>query len=171
MIAGAGETLDTNGPNGPNGASDADDAIVHEVVYPHPPRRVWRALTDSAALARWLMPNDFAPRVGHRFTFRVEPRHGRSSIVACEVVELDEPRRLAYTWASDRGLPPTLVIFTLQAVDGGTLLRLEHTGFSAGGPGAASIRDLLDRGWDSLLRYEELPKLLDRWAGEDEPIP
>ncbi len=89
MIAGAGETLDTNGPNGPNGASDADDAIVHEVVYPHPPRRVWRALTDSAALARWLMPNDFAPRVGHRFSFRVEPRYGRSGVVACEVVELD----------------------------------------------------------------------------------
>jgi uncharacterized protein YndB with AHSA1/START domain len=36
-----------------------DDAIVHEVVYAHPPGRVWRALTDSAALADWLMPNDF----------------------------------------------------------------------------------------------------------------
>ena len=40
--------------------------------YPHPPDRVWKALTDPQALARWYMDNDFQPVVGHRFQFRTE---------------------------------------------------------------------------------------------------
>lgn len=39
----------------------------------HPPAKVWRALVDPDLLARWLMPNDFKPVVGHRFTFTAEP--------------------------------------------------------------------------------------------------
>jgi uncharacterized protein YndB with AHSA1/START domain len=38
---------------------------------------VWRALTDSDLLARWLMPNDFRPVPGHRFSFRTTPRPGQ----------------------------------------------------------------------------------------------
>jgi uncharacterized protein YndB with AHSA1/START domain len=37
----------------------SEDAIVYEVVYQHPIRSVWRALTEREALAAWLMPNDF----------------------------------------------------------------------------------------------------------------
>jgi len=33
--------------------------IEREIVFPHPREDVWRALTDSATLAQWLMPNDF----------------------------------------------------------------------------------------------------------------
>ena len=136
------------------------DTIIHEVVYPHPPRRVWAALTDSAALARWLMPNDFQARVGHHFTFRVQPTSGWSGVVECEVVELDPPRRLAYTWRGDPAMPDTLVTFDLEpAAAGGTRLRLEHRGFAAGGEPALTIRDMLDSGWGGLLR-EDLPALL-----------
>jgi Activator of Hsp90 ATPase homolog 1-like protein len=102
-----------------------DDAIVHEVVYTHPPGRVWRALTDSAALADWLMPNDFLPRVGHRFTFTLEP------------------------------------------VGDGTRLRLEHTGFAAGGELGLTIRDILGQGWGSKLLRETLPALLGRIAAAE----
>ncbi len=137
------------------------DTIIHEVIYPHPPRRVWAALTDSAALARWLMPNDFQARVGHRFTFRVQPTSGWSGVVECEVVELDAPRRLAYTWRGDPAMPDTLVTFDLEPVAaGGTRLRLEHRGFAAGGARGLTIRDMLDSGWGGLLR-DDLPALLE----------
>ncbi len=49
------------------------DAIDLEAVYPHPVELVWRALTEPAALATWLMTNDFQAKVGHRFTFRTDP--------------------------------------------------------------------------------------------------
>ena len=144
-----------------------DDGIVHEVVYPHPVGRVWAALTSSRALADWLMPNDFQPRVGHRFTFRAEPREGWSGIVRCQVLELAEPRRVALSWQGDPPMPVTTVTFTLEPVDDGTRLRLEHTGFAAGGPPALTVRDILGQGWGSKLLRETLPALLDRMAAED----
>jgi uncharacterized protein YndB with AHSA1/START domain len=65
-----------------------------ETVYPHPPERVWKALTDSDAIADWLMPNDFKPELGHRFQFKTRPRPGFNGIVDCQVIEVDEPHRL-----------------------------------------------------------------------------
>jgi uncharacterized protein YndB with AHSA1/START domain len=46
-------------------------ALVREVFHPHPREQVWAALVDPKALGLWLMPNDFEPRVGHAFTFRM----------------------------------------------------------------------------------------------------
>ncbi|MFU8853255.1 SRPBCC family protein [Micromonospora sp. SL1-18] len=49
-------------------------SIAVDQFLAHPPAKVWRALTDSDLLARWLMPNDFGPVPGHRFTFHTAPR-------------------------------------------------------------------------------------------------
>ena len=75
-----------------------------EETYPFPPERVWRALTDSAVMGDWLMPNDFKPVVGHKFQFRAKPQPGWDGIVNCEVIEVEPPRSLAYTWTSNAGL-------------------------------------------------------------------
>jgi len=51
-----------------------DLSVIHvDQFLSHPPERVWRALVDPELLAAWLMPTDFAPVVGHRFTFRASP--------------------------------------------------------------------------------------------------
>ena len=138
------------------------DSIVYDVLYPHPIWTVWRALTTSEALAAWLMPNDFVAQVGHRFTFRTQPQQGWNGIVQCQVVELDAPHRIAYTWQGSPLLANTLVTFTLEAVEQQTRLRLEHSGFAASGPMGLSIRDLLDSGWASNLLRRALPELLGR---------
>lgn len=143
-----------------------DDAIAIEMIYPHPVDRVWRALTTREALATWLMPNDFAPEVGRRFTFRVEAQHGWSGVVECQVTALDPPHRLAYTWRSGE-LPTTLVTFTLDPMRDGTRLRLVHSGFAAGGPAALSIRDILASGWNSKLLRKRLPALLGHMAVQE----
>jgi len=145
--------------NGDNG-----DTIVIEVVYPHPIERVWHALTDREALGVWLMPNDFAPRVGHRFIFQTTPQDGWNGIVHCRVTAIAAPRRVAYTWRGGDGALETLVTFTLEPAAEGTRLRLEHTGFAAGGPAGRTIRDILASGWDSKLLRERLPALLERLA-------
>ena len=44
--------------------------IRREVLFPQPREQVWRAIADRAGLAEWMFPNDFEPRVGHRFTHR-----------------------------------------------------------------------------------------------------
>jgi len=50
-----------------------------EVDYdlPQPPEVVWRALTEPALLAKWLMQNDIKAEVGHRFTFQAPPIPGQ----------------------------------------------------------------------------------------------
>ena len=50
--------------------------LSFEMVYPNRPEDVWRALTNSDDLAGWLMENDFAPRIGHKFHFRSKSRFG-----------------------------------------------------------------------------------------------
>jgi len=42
--------------------------IRFEGFYPQPPEKVWRSLTDPAALGEWLMETDFAPQPGCDFT-------------------------------------------------------------------------------------------------------
>jgi len=146
----------------------AHDSVAVEVVYPHPIARVWRALTESAALGRWLMPNDFQPRIGHQFTFHTAPQSGWDGVVACEVVALDAPRRVAYTWRGSSELPETLVTFTLESVaQGSTRLRLVHSGFAQGGPAAQAVRDLLSSGWESTLLRIQLTALLDALARDE----
>lgn len=67
--------------------------------YQYPRERVWAALTSSAALAEWFMPNDFEPEVGRSFTFRTEPAPGFDGIVHCRVLELEPPERMVWWWA------------------------------------------------------------------------
>jgi uncharacterized protein YndB with AHSA1/START domain len=124
-----------------------------EAVYPHPPERVWQALTDSAELAQWLMPNDFQPRLGHKFQFRSRPAPGWDGVVNCQVIELDPPKRLAYTWRSSK--LDTVVSFTLEPAPGGTRLHLEHKGFA----GASEIMIILGNGWKKMVE-EKLPGVM-----------
>ncbi len=107
-------------------------SIVVERLMPHPPEKVWRALTTSHLIAEWLMQNDFEPVEGRRFTFRATPVPGWSGVTNCVVLKVEPPHMLSYTWGdgteSDSGLR-TIVTWTLTATDNGTFVRMEHSGF------------------------------------------
>jgi uncharacterized protein YndB with AHSA1/START domain len=126
-------------------------SILREVFYPHAPERVWRALTDPNALARWLMPNDFQPRLGHRFTFRTRPVPPHfDGVVRCQVTELDPPWLLAYTWSGGPGVE-TVVSFRLAGEGGGTRLSFEQSGFDLDDPSQRAAHDAMSSGWGPLL--------------------
>jgi uncharacterized protein YndB with AHSA1/START domain len=108
-------------------------SIVVERVMPHAPEKIWRALTQSALIAEWLMKNDFQPIVGHRFNFRSTPVAGWNGVADCKVLVLEPPRRLAWSQCASGeqaadGLQ-SVVTWTLTPVAGGTHVRMEHTGF------------------------------------------
>src|SRR5215475_7102795 len=134
-----------------------------EAEYPHPPEKVWRAISDPKLLARWLMQNDFEPRLGRPFTFRMKPQPGFDGIVQCEVLELDAPRRLRYSWCG--GPLRSEVAFTLTPTPAGTRLTLHHTGFE--GLKAVLLSFMMGGGWGKMLR-KRIPGLLERMdaAGE-----
>jgi uncharacterized protein YndB with AHSA1/START domain len=133
--------------------------LTFERVYPYTPEQVWDALTDPAALADWLMDNDFQPYVGHRFTFRTKAVPGFDGIVYCEVTAVEKPHRLSYTWQASAMKQPTMVTWTLTSVPEGTRLRLDHSGFD--GLASIAISFILGSGWGTILR-KHLPDTLER---------
>jgi uncharacterized protein YndB with AHSA1/START domain len=111
----------------------ATRSIVVERMMPHPPEKVWRALTEGPLLEAWLMKNDFRPIVGHRFNFRATPLPHWNGVVDCEVLVAEPYQRLAYSWNASgeeaEGGLRTVVTWTLTAVEGGVRVRMEQSGF------------------------------------------
>jgi uncharacterized protein YndB with AHSA1/START domain len=101
--------------------------LVIERELPHPPEKIWRALTEGQLIEQWLMKNDFQPVAGHRFNLRSTPVPNWDGIIDCEVLIVEPQARLAYSWAT-MGME-SVVTWTLTPNEGGTLLRMEHSGF------------------------------------------
>jgi uncharacterized protein YndB with AHSA1/START domain len=106
------------------------NTIRRELKFLGSPETVWRALTDSAVLAEWMYPNDFEPRVGHHFTFRVppKPRAKFDGIVRCKVLKCVPRSELVFTWVVGEWLN-TRVSYRLEPDGTGTRVLFEHTGF------------------------------------------
>ena len=130
--------------------------VEFERFLKHPPEHVWKAFTNREWLAMWYLDNDFEPIVGHKFQFRTHPTPGFDGIWHCEVTEVEKPFRLAYTFQGGWLTRETTVLWTLTPQNGGTLLRLEHKGFTSLSDLAAS--SILRFGWWRFLR--RLPQTL-----------
>ncbi len=104
-------------------------SVVVEREMSHPPEKLWRALTQPHLMAEWLMKNDFAPVVGHRFNLRGE----WGGVLDCEVLVVEPNKELAYTWNHAHDDPAfslqSVVTFTLTPTAAGTRLRMEQAGF------------------------------------------
>jgi uncharacterized protein YndB with AHSA1/START domain len=115
----------------------ATQDIVVDDVFPHSPETIWRTLTTGELIGRWLMkPTGFQPVKGTRFTFQTTPAGAWDGVIHCEVLEVIRNERLSYSWQgghernADYGSRlDTVVTWTLGKVDGGTRLRLVHSGF------------------------------------------
>ena len=94
-------------------------SVVVERELPHPPAKIWRALTQGAPIEEWLMKNDFEPVVGRRFNLRAD-----WGAVDCQVLAVEPNNTLSYTWAA-YGLA-SVVTWTLALR---THLRIEQSGF------------------------------------------
>jgi len=101
--------------------------LVMEREMPHPPAKIWRALTEASLINEWLMSNDFLPVVGHKFTFRSKPVPGWNGIIDSEVLVVEPNSRLIYSWGT-MGME-SAVTWTLTPTPGGTHVRMEQSGF------------------------------------------
>jgi uncharacterized protein YndB with AHSA1/START domain len=112
--------------------------IAIDEVFPHAPATIWKTLTTSALMGRWLnmSPTDFEPVVGSRFTYQTSPAGDWDGTIQCEVIEVVLGKRFAYSWKGGHegnvgygSRLDTIVTFTLEEVEGGTRLRVIHSGF------------------------------------------
>ena len=104
------------------------ETIAFEFDLPHSPEKVWRALTDPALLAEWLLPVvGLRLETGAEFEFRTQPHPGWDGTVSCRFVEIEAHRTLRYTWSVP--FLDTVVTFTLTPTASGTRLSLVQSGF------------------------------------------
>jgi len=120
--------------------------LVIEKELPHPLEKVWRALSEGALIKEWLMDNDFQPVVGHKFSFRATPAANWSGVIECEVLAVEPNKKLSYSWGT-LGLG-SVVVWTLAATSGGTLLRMEQSGF---GPDQDAAYKGANYGWRKFI--------------------
>jgi uncharacterized protein YndB with AHSA1/START domain len=105
-----------------NETSTETRSLVIEREMPHPPEKVWRALTQPHLIEEWLMKNDFEPAPGHKFNLLAD-----WGTVDCRVLAVEPSKALSYTWAAF-GLE-SVVTWTLTPTSTGTHLRMEQSGF------------------------------------------
>ena len=132
--------------------ADATRSLVVERVMPHPPEKIWRALTQGPLIEEWLMKNDFQPVVGHRFNFLSTPMPKWNGVTDCEVLAVEPNKRLSYSWNASgeeavNGLK-TIVTWTLTPTKGGTLVRMEQSGFR---PEDESFHQGASYGWQRMV--------------------
>ncbi|RJL35321.1 SRPBCC family protein [Bailinhaonella thermotolerans] len=124
---------------------------------PHPPARVWRALTEPELIARWLMPADFRLEVGHRYTMRATamPGTGFSGTVQAEVLAFEPERMLRIGWRDADSDQPCgadwTITWTLRPEGRGTRLFLTHEGLDPDNPLQRRARTIMGGGWRSIL--------------------
>jgi uncharacterized protein YndB with AHSA1/START domain len=112
--------------------------IVVDEVFPHRPETIWATLVRPDLMARWLRmtPVGFEPVVGNRFTYHTSAAGEWDGTIRCEVIEVVPQQRLAYSWSGGDAantaygsLLDTKVTLTLDPAEGGTRLRVVHSGF------------------------------------------
>jgi glutathione S-transferase len=129
-----------------------------------PREKVFDAFVTEAGMKGWMCPRGMTipemtldARVGGGFRLVMRAKDGEQFTAQAHYRELARPERLVYTWQwVGEGMPnmETLITVTLAARDGGTEVRMTHSGF----PDAAMCESHKE-GWGSSLN--RLADLLD----------
>lgn len=137
--------------------SPDNNVVTCEIFIAAPRERVFQALTDPKQAVQWWGQNDRY----HLTQFNIEARVGGKwstsggSVkmgdidIHGEVLELDPPRRLSYTWISSWMPKTTTVVWELENQNGGTFVKLTHTGFA----GSAEHANAHSIGWNLVLGW------------------
>ncbi len=127
--------------------------------------RVWRALTDSQEFGRWFgveLTGTFTP--GARMKGRVTHKGYEHLTWDVTIEHMEPPRLFSWRWhpyAVETGVdysaePTTLVVFELQEVENGTLLRVVESGFDGIPPARrAEAYRMNDQGWAAQMKSIE----------------
>ena len=76
--------------------------LIVESVYDVPTEKVWNALTDNSKIKKWYFQlQDFKPKVGFKFDFLGGPDEGPQFLHLCEITQIEEGKKIAYTWKYD----------------------------------------------------------------------
>lgn len=108
-------------------------AIEMSVEINAPQEKVWAFLASEEGMKAWLGPEVFSPELGSEVLILVD--YGETKYeMSGEVVTLDPPHTLAFTWrqheiGQEPWPEPTTVTISLEPTPNGTQVSLVHSGF------------------------------------------
>ncbi|MGV3528439.1 MAG: SRPBCC family protein [Flavisolibacter sp.] len=110
----------------------SQEITVVEKMLPAKPEVVWQALTDAKEMKNWYFDiPDFQPVVGFTFSFFGQGKKGASYKHLCRVTEVVPLEKLQHTWSYEGYPGESYVTFELEGQDGGTRVRLSHSGLDS----------------------------------------
>jgi uncharacterized protein YndB with AHSA1/START domain len=132
-----------------------NDAVTCELFIAAPRERVFEALTDPAQASQWWGAKSVCKMDNFSMDVRTGGKWSTTGLSAAngpievhgEFLEIDPPRRLSYTWTSSWLQKITKVLWELEDLNGGTFLKLTHTGFA----GDAAAIENHTHGWNLVL--------------------
>lgn len=122
-------------------------SVTIEQFIAAPPAKVWAAITEPEQVRKWWAPGAISTKVGDTFQLDMN----KWGAVNCTVLESVPNEKFVYSFGS------WTLNWTLEATDGGTLLRLIHAGFDLSKPQDAFAFENMGKGWKSTV----LPRLAE----------
>ncbi|SRR5579871_4900532 len=137
------------------------DVVITHIEIAAPPARVFRALVERSQALQWGSGEAFEmthwemdARPGGQWEFTSRERtpsgHGKVYQHHGEITAFDPPRLLEYSWFASWHSDPdhrTIVRWDLTPIEGGTHVRVTHSGLAAIRDGAKGYSE----GWPGLL--------------------
>ena len=122
------------------------NTLIKTIVLAAPRERVWEYLTQPELLAKWF----HAPKKPITEGAKLEMFGAKSGdkVIWGDVRAARPPEYLEYTFTvGPMGDTVSVVKWTLESIDAGTKLTLEHEGMPEGAE-AAGLLMAIDKGWD-----------------------
>jgi uncharacterized protein YndB with AHSA1/START domain len=132
--------------------------IKYNWFFEQSPETIWKYLTTSELMAKWLMKNDFELMPGRKFMFMANPHPDLDfdGKVYCEILEIDPTKKLVYSWKCGDGLGTmnvdSVVTWILIPKNEGTELILEHSGLDE--LKNPMLFQAMNKGWDENVRVK-----------------
>jgi uncharacterized protein YndB with AHSA1/START domain len=127
--------------------------VIVERLFNASIARVWSAITNNDEMKKWYFQlESFQPKVGFKFNFMGGPDKEHQYLHLCEVMEVIEGKKIAYTWRYDNYPGNSLVSWELFDKGEQTLLRITHTGLETfAEAGKDFAKSNFNEGWTYFL--------------------
>lgn len=136
--------------------------LIVERTFDATAKSVWQALTDNQEIKKWYFQlEEFKPKVGFKFNFMGGEEGGQQFLHRCEITEVVDGEKLAYTWRYDNYPGNSTVVWELMDKGEQTIVKITHYGletFAENGP--MFSKESFQGGWHYFL-YEALKGHLD----------
>ena len=126
--------------------------ITIEKTFTAPVNVVWKAITDKDQMKLWYFKLDeFVPETGFHFQFSGEGHKGEKYLHLCQITQVEQESKLAYSWRYKDYPGISFVTFELFPEGEQTRLKLSHDGIETFPSSPDFAKESFAAGWTEII--------------------